>query len=174
MGDDNLRNDWGDMGRVRGLLLAARDICNVQVKANQIKVKSKGPVFGNWQEAGTDLLEYLGTSLPDATICLQLSHVHPWEGAGGDIAAPSMARRLHEMFVKGSNIEDLLNECTGKHLVMWIPGEHDAMSRMLGNIQKLAVRCNGRSVKLTLLLPFSAHLAFRTLMMLWICSGTLC
>ena len=159
LGDIKLKNEWGQMASVRGKIMAARDSCTQNlknIKKSGNKKDSKKGSFGRWQEAGSDLLEYIGTLAPRAKICLQLSKVHPWEAAGLQVAEPKEAREIHDLLIGGNDLAKQVEVCMSGQLVVWAPGGSDALNRFMGNMQKVLTAAKENRIIVSALIPFMA------------------
>ena len=109
--------------------------------------------WGDWMEAGQDLLEYLGTAFPQATIALQLSALLPTYTEGLNILENTQARHLHTALGRGSieGIEEIHN-AQEDHIIMWAPPSFDTIQRTLGAYRKWQIK-QQKETRITLLAP---------------------
>jgi len=119
------------------------------------KGKGKGGVFGRWREAGIELVQYIHTLYPGTVLCLQLSEIQDSSQWQGLAAPPDIAKRMHDVLLKGGEVDHVFGMLGNKHVVLWAPNAMDDLNRMMGTLSKASISARGRSFQVTLVLPIS-------------------
>ena len=151
-----LKKDEQDMKKTQESIFRAMTEAIRMLETGEVKKgKGKGGVFGRWREAGIELIQYINLLHPGALICLQLSEIQDSSQWQGLAASPDIARRMHDVLLKGGEVDHVFGMLGNKHVVLWAPNAMDELNRMMGTLSKASISAKGRSFHVTLVLPIS-------------------
>ena len=131
-----------------------RSCANDIASAPPSKSRYKNSQWGQWMEAGQDLIDYIKVSFPFTVVGLQLSHLESQDVSGMHVLEMDAARQLHDTIAKGTPAAmDQISQMGWDHVLLWAPHSQDTLNRVMGAFQKWATSCRSNK-KITLFLPF--------------------